>query len=114
MYGFVIVLEAGNGLANDPPTAGDMADVWIGVDTALPTGQITSAPYGTGDYAGHLTIRYNAGDAMLADRPVTLSFAERPEGPWTMIAAGLENTGEYHWGLDERIPKYIIFKAHHS
>lgn len=110
VYGFIIVLEAGNGLANAPPTAGDMADVWIGVDTAKPLGEITSAPYGTGDYAGHLTIQYQAEDALLADRPITLSFAERPEGPWTMIAAGLENTGEYQWRLDQRIPQYIFLK----
>lgn len=110
VYGFVIVLEAGNGLANNPPTAGDMADVWIGVDTINPVGEITSAPYGTGQYAGHLTIKYTVEDAMLADRPISLSFAERPEGPWTLIAGGLENTGEYHWRLDQRIPQYIFLK----
>lgn len=110
VYGFVIVLEAGNGLTNDPPKAGDMADVWVGVDTSKPTGEITSAPYGVGPYAGHLTVKYQASDELLADKPITISFAERPEGPWTIIAAGLENTGEYQWRLDARVPRYIFLK----
>ena len=47
---------------------------------------------------------------MLAARPVTLSFSERPDGPWSTIAAGLDNTGLYNWRFDNRVPGHVYLR----
>ena len=47
---------------------------------------------------------------MLADRPVTLAFSQNPNGPWTTIATGLENTGRYTWTIDSRVPPLIYLR----
>jgi len=110
VYGYRIVIEAGNGLAGRPPRSGDMAEVWVGVDTTKPAGRITSAIYGKGDRAGDLTIHWAASDRQLADRPVTLSFSPAPGGPWSTIASGLPNSGRYVWRLGNRAPRDIYLR----
>ena len=37
-------------------------------------------------------------------------MAERPEGPFTPIAAGLPNTGQYFWEFDPRSPRQIYLR----
>ena len=60
--------------------------------------------------AGTLFIRWHAEDAALADRPITLTFSDRPTGPWSTIAAGLDNTGQYGWRPDARVPDRIYLR----
>jgi hypothetical protein len=74
------------------------------IDTTPPVAEITRAAYGSGPHAGQLDIRWEADDRYLASRPVTLQFSQQPDGPWTPIAAGLPNTGQYHWRVDSRVP----------
>ena len=47
---------------------------------------------------------------MLDARPIALSFGPGAGGPWTPIAAGLENTGSYRWRLDNRVPDRIYLR----
>jgi hypothetical protein len=104
IYGFRLVIVSKNGLASQTPRPGDLADLWIGVDATKPTVEITSAAYGSEEHAGQLDIRWLAADDHLANRPVTLSFSDQPDGLWTTIAAGLPNTGQYFWRVDSRVP----------
>lgn len=104
VYGFRVVLVSKNGLAGQTPRAGDLADLWVGVDTTTPTAEITSAAYGTDEHAGQLDIRWQAADVHLAARPITLSFSAGADGPWSTIASGLPNTGQYYWRVDSRTP----------
>jgi hypothetical protein len=110
IYGFRIVVKSGNGLGGQPPVAGDAADVWIGVDLAPPVGRITAAE--VSDRGDELVITWEAGDDMLEVRPVALEFAESPQGPWTPIASGLENSGSYTWRIDGRVPPLIYVRMH--
>jgi len=104
IYGFRVVVVGRNGLASQSPRAGDLADLWVGVDVTKPIAEITSAAYGSDSYAGQLDIRWNAVDDHLGSRPVSLSFSEKPDGPWTPIASGLPNNGQYLWRVDSRVP----------
>ena len=110
IYGFRIVIVARNGVSSRPPQAGDSADVWIQVDTSAPTVRITQAAYGTAEKAGQLDIRWEANDQQLTARPITLQFSDRPAGPFTTIAAGLPNTGQYWWPFDPRTPRQIYLR----
>ena len=110
VYGFRIVIVGNNGLAGTAPRNGDLADLWVGVDTTPPQIDFTAATYGQGEFAGHLEIRWTAKDSWLGERPVTLLFSSQPGGPWTTIAAGLPNSGLYYWPIDPRIPEQVYLR----
>ena len=69
IYGFHVVVVSRNGLAGRKPRGGDLADIWIGVDTTSPDARLTAAVYGDGANAGKLFIRWEATDLNLGDRP---------------------------------------------
>jgi hypothetical protein len=110
LFGFRILIENGDGLASRMPQAGDTADLWVTVDWSAPVARLTSAIYGVGAKAGHLEIGWRVEDANLTDRPIALSFSEQATGPWSTIAAGLDNTGSYSWKVDPRTPERIFLR----
>jgi len=110
VFGFHVVVVGGNGLVGRRPRGGDLPDVWVGVDTTPPTARLTGAVYGEGPHIGKLFIRWEADDLNLGERPVTLQFAENAEGPWTVIASGLPNNGEYGWPADPRLPDRVYLR----
>lgn len=110
LYGFRIVFHTIEGLAGRAPVRGDQADVWIAIDLEHPDARLTGAPYGTGSNAGKLLIQWIAGDAMLRDRPVRLSYATERTGPWTIIEDGLDNRGEYAWKPDSQTPERVYLR----
>ncbi|HMP78962.1 MAG TPA: hypothetical protein PKD54_05885 [Pirellulaceae bacterium] len=109
-YGFRIVVHTRSGLVGRSPARGDDADAWIRVDLSPPVAQITSAPYGRDEWAGHLVIHWTAVDEQFRHRPIHLSYATTGDGPWTMIADGLENTGNYPWKVDSNVPARIFLR----
>ncbi|MFV2067740.1 MAG: hypothetical protein ACC645_12270 [Pirellulales bacterium] len=110
VYGFRVVVVGNNGLVGKKPAAGDLADLWIGVDTTPPTVRLTSAIYGEGRFAGQLDIRWVANDQWFSDRPVTIQFSENPQGPWSTIASGIPNTGQHYWSVEPRIPQKVYLR----
>jgi hypothetical protein len=110
LYGFRIVVVGKNGLATHAPQANEPADIWVAVDLTQPKARLTGAAYGQGEAAGKLDIRWEASDDTLGSRPITLSIGERPDGPFTTIAAGLPNTGQYFWEFDPRSPRLIYLR----
>lgn len=109
-YGFCIVVVAKNGLATPRPIAQSAPDIVVVIDTLEPVARITGATYGQGDQTGSLVIRYSCEDLNLSSRPIALSFSESPRGPWTTIAAGLENAGGYVWPADPQLPRQIFLR----
>jgi hypothetical protein len=108
VYGFRVVVQSGNGLGGRAPQPGDAPDIWLGVDLTRPTARITSAEV-TAD-GSELVVGWEASDDVLDVRPVTLSYAASPQGPWTPLASGLENTGNYRWRLDSRVPDRVYVR----
>ena len=108
IYGFRILVQSGSGFGGRPPAEGDMPDIWIGVDTTRPTCRISGTEVSPD--ATELVVRWEAADDVLDPRPVSLLFATNPNGPWTPIASGLENTGSYRWRLDPRVPERIVLR----
>jgi hypothetical protein len=110
MFGFRVVIVGSNLIASNQPRAGDPADAWIYVDTKAPDVKIISAVYGAGEESGHLVIDYSCADDGLIDRPISISFSERRDGPWTTVASGLKNTGRYLWPAEPNLPKRIYLR----
>ena len=109
-YGFRIVVVASNGLATPRPIENDLPDIFIVVDTEVPAIRITGAAYGEGNQTGALVMRYQCTDVNLTQRPITLSFGPTLTGPWSTIAAGLENEGAYVWPADPNLPRQIFIR----
>lgn len=109
-YGFRVVIESANGLGGRRPNPGEPPDVWIGVDMTRPTARITSTYQGQGNQRDHLVVTWEATDAHLASRPVSLFYATSPDGPWSTVAAGLENTGQYAWRLPRETPDQFYLR----
>ncbi len=110
LYGFRVVAINGSGFGGKPPLAGDPPDLWIGVDLTKPTARIVSAQQGVESESGQLIISWQADDKLLAARPISLSFSSTRGGPWTPIAAGLENSGRYAWPIDNRTPPTLFLR----
>ncbi len=110
IFGFHVVVVGRNGMSGRKPRTGDLADVWVGVDTTPPTAQLTSATYGDGAQTGKLLIQWQATDQLLDAHPVTLSFSESAEGPWTAVASSLPNTGQFAWTADPQLPPSVFLR----
>lgn len=98
-YGFTLLVRSGVGLGKRPPQVGDPPQIWVEVDLTKPVVQVLNVDVGRGAEAGNLTIHWRATDKNLGHQPITLSFAEQPTGPWTPIAANVENAGRYVWKM---------------
>ncbi len=110
VFGFRIVVVGRNGLASPRPLSGESPDIVVVVDNERPLVRITGAQYGEGDRIGSLVIRYECQDANLKQRPIALSFSDSVNGPWTTIAAGLRNDGEYIWTADPNLPRQLFLR----
>ena len=97
-----------------PPQDGDPADIWLVVDDTPPRVRLTDARFGEGLDRSSLVIQWEAADPFLAEFPIALKFSEYPGGPWSSIATGLPNSGQYTWRLDSRSPRqiYLRLEAH--
>ncbi len=110
VFGFRVAVANGAGIGGRQPAAGDRPDLLICVDTTKPVARITSVEQGADAEAGQLIVSWQADDRELAARPISLSFSQNREGPWTPIAARLENTGRYAWTIDRRSPPRIYLR----
>lgn len=110
MYGFLIAVQSGAGIGGEQPRPGEKPAIWIGVDKTLPTVQLLGAREGVGAHAGTLQIDWQADDPALAQDAVTLLYSEHPGGPWSRVAAGLENTGHYAWVPTTELPERIYLR----
>ncbi len=110
VFGYRIVVVHMNGMAGLTPRPGDAADIWVGVDGAPPVAKFGNVAFGKGLNAGQVDIQWTASDEWLLARPVTLSYATAPEGPWTTLAAGLANTGQFFWRVEPSVPRKIYLK----
>lgn len=110
LYGFRILVQSGSGMVELPPRAGDLPELWIGIDLTPPTGRITHVEQGGGERAGQLIIDWEANDNLPMERPISLAFSEQPDGPWTTVVSGLRNSGRYVWQLEQRVPEQIYLR----
>jgi hypothetical protein len=103
-YGFAVVAVSGVGRAGPRPSSGDTPEVWVEVDTTAPKVRLLSVDPGQGVDQGRLTIAWTASDKNLAPQPISILYAEAPEGPWKPIAESLPNDGKFVWTVPESHP----------
>jgi hypothetical protein len=109
VFGFRIVPVGGRAIPSTPHS-GQTPDLWIAVDLKSPQARIVSVEEGEEDQAGKLVIRWEADDCHLADDPVSLFFQDTRGGPWSVVAVGLENVGQYVWPMGGRVSDAIYLR----
>jgi hypothetical protein len=110
LYGFTLLARTAEG-GKDRPRPGEAPQVWVVVDTTRPEVQFLGAELNILAQAPALVIRWAASDRNLGPRPVTLLHAERAEGPWTLLAGQVENTGRYEWQLPATLPPSLYLRV---
>ncbi len=103
-FGFRILVEGANGVSAPPPHSGAQPELIVNVDLQPPVAKILAVEPGEGNLSDHLRIRWQAGDDNLDARPIGLFYSSFPNGPWSTVAAGLENTGSYVWRIERHVP----------
>jgi hypothetical protein len=103
-FGFRILVEGANGVSAPPPHSGAEPELIVNVDLQAPVAKILAAEPGEGNLSDHLRIRWQADDDNLDARPIGLFYSSFPNGPWSTVAAGLENTGSYVWRIERHVP----------
>jgi hypothetical protein len=104
VYGFAMRARSGVGLADDPPQPGERPSIVINVDRTAPQVTLLPVQQGTGRASNRVLIRWSVDDANPAEKPVALSYAEDPNGPWEPISGWTEDAGEYSWTVGPGVP----------
>jgi hypothetical protein len=107
-YGFTLVARTGG---VRPPVPGDTPQVWVTVDTTKPVVQMTGLELSLTAKVPSLIVRWSAKDKNFGPRPVTLTYAALPEGPWTLMAQNVENTGRYEWVMPTTMPHSLYVRV---
>jgi hypothetical protein len=111
LYGFTLLAKNGIGLSKDPPRSGDLPQVWVEVDLTRPTVAVTDVKAGYSDKAPILTVQWKANDKNLGGQPITVSYAEKENGPWQPIVTNVENTGRCAWPLRPGVPPKLFVRV---
>lgn len=95
LYGFYMVSKSGAGRGKPPPQSGiDVPQIRIEVDTVAPKA-VLFEPKPHPGRRDSLVVCWSASDKNLGPTPVTLQWAERPDGEWHAIGGGeLANGGD--------------------
>jgi hypothetical protein len=110
IYGFrFAACDPGTGRST-PPAPGTRPNVWIGVDWTKPMARFTGISCTDAAPATELTIGWDARDWRLAPRPIALAYSQNVGGPWTTIAADLQNTGSYRWQPATPLPDEVYLR----
>jgi len=110
IYGFRILVDGANGASAPPPHPGDPPELVVRVDLNRPAAQLQPIEHGRGNLVDHLVLRWTASDDNLEPRPISLFYSSSPQGPWSTIAARLENTGQYFWRLQRCVPEQFYLR----
>jgi hypothetical protein len=111
LYGFTMLAHGKGETEKVLPQPGDTPQVWVAVDLTKPAVQLVGAELNILSRIPSLVIRWTAKDANLGSSPITLAYAERLEGPWTPIAANLENSGRYEWTMPSCVPANVFVRV---
>jgi hypothetical protein len=110
VYGFYLVVKSKAGLGKAPPEKGTLPLVRVERDTKLPDAKLYSPELDPAN-PGCLMMVWQAADKNLTEKPVSLEWAERREGPWECIGEPqLANTGRLSWKVPNTAPPKVYLR----
>jgi hypothetical protein len=111
LYGFTLLARGPRGGSKDRPLPGEAPQVWVAVDFTRPVVQFIGAELNILAPVPTLVVRWTASDKNLGPRPVSIFYADQGEGPWTLLAANIENSGRYEWALPATLPQSLYLRV---
>jgi hypothetical protein len=110
-YGFYLVVKSGAGLGKPAPKDGvTVPQMRVEVDETAPQANLY-APVPDPQQKDCLILSWTASDRNLAEKPITLQWAERPGGPWETIGAPeMPNVGKFTWKLTSQVPPRVYLR----
>ena len=101
-YGFTLIARSGVDLSEEAPKPGDPPHVWVEVDETKPLVRILSVEVGRGPEQGNMTISWTASDKFLGSTPISISYAQTPDGPWSDSVKDIPNNGKFVWKMPQQ------------
>ncbi len=110
-YGVCLVVSNGAGYGGVPPSSGARPDWWIEVDLTPPAVKLLGVrPGNKQEELGTYVVSWSAADKNLGPVPISLSYSSSQDGPWTPIAKGIKNQGEYAWLVPNEVRGLIFIR----
>ena len=85
--------------------------MWVVVDLSKPDVQVEDVKLSINGKAQQVDIRWKATDKNMSRQPITLSYAEKEAGPWSIIATNVENNGQYTWPVPADAPSKFLVRV---
>jgi hypothetical protein len=111
MYGFTMIARGKGDSAKSQPPAGEPPQIWVAVDLTKPAVHLIDAELNVRTQTPALTVRWIAKDRNFGPRPITVLYAEGPEGPWRPIAANVPNSGRYEGPLPPHLNSNVHLRV---
>jgi hypothetical protein len=109
-FGLYLVVRSRAGLGKPAPRPGDLPQIRVEVDTTPPVAELYM-PQPDPARRDALLLTWKAQDKHLSVNPVSLEWAERPDGPWNFIgSAELPNSGKFSWPVPANVPPKVYLK----
>ena len=97
-YGFTMRVRNGVGIGAPPPRPGEAPDFSVVVDQTPPVVVLDVPTQHAGTSGPQVRMRWQTREAHPAVAgAVELAYSETADGPWTPIAEGLDDTGQFEW-----------------
>lgn len=110
LYGVWLVMDRAAGVRGESPRPGEVPQAWVSVDTIAPQARLLTAELNGTESGTALTVRWEATDKALAERPISLLGSPSPQGPWTVLASEVENLGSHTCSLMEKVPRRLFLR----
>ncbi len=117
IYGLSLVVKNRAGLGRKP-RPGDVPEIRVEIDTQLPEAQLFM-PVPDPQNPDQILLKWKASDKNLAERPIHLEYAAKPDGEWLPIQLDLENkgrftnervTGDFSWKVPPNTPLQVYLR----
>jgi hypothetical protein len=109
VYGLILGIRNGGDLGRPKPQPGETPEMVIEVDLTAPYAEL-SRPERDPERPDAVLLRWWSRDKNLAEHPVTLEWAEQPQGQWQPIAKDLAGTGSYSWKVPAGSPVQVYLR----
>ena len=107
-YGFKLNPRSGAGLSSPAPKAGDRPHTWVVVDTTAPVVKMEPVKV-LNENGGEVVLEWAVTDEHLEQRPVTVRYSEKPEGPWMELVVRGEAKDRYRCSI-AKLPAVAYFR----
>jgi len=113
IYGFRLVVKSKAGRGRPAPGPGDLPEIRIEVDTTPPEAVLLE-PRPDPQHRDALILQWKVKDRNLAAEPITLEYADQPNGKWEPIVIDHANTPEgYSWKVPQgKVSVYLRLRVH--